>query len=100
MRRVFRLAVAGAVVLSLALGGAASSYGPPPVPSWVVSGGTNGGSVEALAVAPGSSTAYVGGNFSYVGPETGSFVAFDPANGAPVSPWPTVGGSVYAVVSD
>ena len=45
------------------------------------------------------STAYLGGNFGYVGPSTGSFVAADSA-GALASQWPAVGGNVYAVAPD
>ena len=61
--------------LTLVLGGAASSYAPTPAATWVVSGGSSGGTVEAIAVS--GSTAYVGGDFAYMGPETGSFVSLD-----------------------
>ena len=93
------LALAGATALMLLLGATASSYGPAPAASWVVSGGTqSGGLVSSVAVS--GSTAYLGGNFDYVGPETGSFVGVDSASSSLVSPWPTVGGSVFAVAPD
>ena len=83
----------------LSLGGTASSYGPTPAGTWVVSGGTVGGGVVASVVISGS-TAYLGGNFGYVGPETGSFVSVDSTSGDLVSPWPVVGGDVYAAHRD
>ena len=49
--------------------------------TWVVSGGQNGGGVVASTAVSGS-TAYLGGNFTYVGPPTGSFVAADSAGSA------------------
>ena len=64
-----------------------------------MSGGTVGGGVVASVVTAGS-TAYLGGNFGYVGPETGSFVPVDPASGDLVSPWPVVGGNVFAAIGD
>ena len=98
-RRLPLLAAAiGAVVLMLALGGSALSFGPTPASTWVVSGGFNGGGV-VYSTAVSGSTAYLGGNFTYVGPPTGSFVATDSA-GAIASSWPTVGGSVYAAAPD
>jgi hypothetical protein len=63
-----------------------------------VSGGVTGGTVEAIAVS--GSTAYVGGDFSYVGPETGSLVSMDSTTGALTSPWPQVGGNVNALAPD
>ena len=98
LRRGFRVAVGIAVVLTLALGVGASSYGPAPTTTWVVSGGVSGGTVEAVAIS--GSTAYLGGDFGYMGPETGSFVSLDSTSGQLNSPWPLVGGSVNALVSD
>src|SRR5262245_32807391 len=83
----------------VALGGNASGYGPTPAGTWVVSGGSVGGGVVA-SVATSGSTAYLGGNFDYVGPETGSFVPVDSASGDLVSPWPVVGGDVYTSIDD
>src|SRR5262245_65714911 len=92
------LAATAAVVLMLALGGAASSYAPLPLPTWVVSGGMSGGTVEAVAVS--GTTAYLGGDFGYMGPETGSVVSLDSTSGALTPGWPMVGGDVYAVAPD
>ena len=70
----------------LLLGGGAALAAPPQAPSqtWVVSGPlwrTETPSLAALAqvnaVAVSGTTAYVGGDFRYVGPETGGFVALD-----------------------
>ena len=97
MRR-FALAGFTAAILTLALGGAASSYAPLPLPAWVVSGGASGGTVEAIALS--GATAYIGGDFAYMGPETGSAVSLDTGTGALTPGWPTVGGDVYAVAPD
>ena len=51
------------------------------------------------AVAVSGSTAYVGGDFRYVGPETGGFVALDSSSGAAVGDWPVVTGFVAASVA-
>jgi hypothetical protein len=88
-----------AAVAALIVGGSASSYGPTPTSTWVVSGGTAGGGVVASTAVSGS-TAYVGGNFDYAGPATGSFVGVDTGSGALDSPWPQVGGNVYAAAPD
>ena len=50
----------------LALAGGASSFGPTASSTWVVSGGQSGGGVVASTAVSGS-TAYLGGNFTYVG---------------------------------
>jgi hypothetical protein len=97
--RLVPIAAAMVAALMLFLGGTASGYGPAPAGTWVVSGGTVGGGVVASVVTSGS-TAYLGGNFGYVGPQTGSFVPVDPASGDLVAPWPVVGGDVYAAIGD
>ena len=66
-------AVATFACALLFAGSGALGYGPAPVSTWVVSGGqpgAGGGTVKSIAVA--GSTAYVGGNFSYIGPPSGS----------------------------
>ena len=78
------------------LGSEASSSGPAQVSTWVVSPSNSG--VSAIAVS--GSTAYVGGFFDYIGPETGSFASLDPATGAVAAPWPIVDGEVYAAAGD
>jgi hypothetical protein len=94
------LAAVAAAALMLMLGGTASSYAPAPTPAWVVSGGTSGAGQLVTSVAVSGSTAYIGGDFSYVGPETGSFVGVDTGSSALVAPWPVVGGNVYATAPD
>src|SRR5262245_54318754 len=94
MRRRLPLAAALSAGLVLLLGGTASSFSPAPISTWVASGG----SVQAVAVS--GSTAYLGGDFDYVGPATGSFVSVDTSSGALTTPWPLVGGDVSAVVAD
>jgi hypothetical protein len=95
--RIAQVAAVAVVLLALSAGTGAG-YGPAPVATWVVSGGTEGGTVETVAVS--GKTAYVGGDFGYVGPETGSFVSLDASNGTVAPAWPLVDGTVSAVVSD
>ena len=56
------------------------------------------GNVYALALS--GSTLYLGGQFAYVGPNTGSFVGLDATTGALSAGWPRVEGSVLAAVPD
>lgn len=59
---------------------------------------TTNGNVSAMAVA--GNTLYIGGSFTYVGPQTGTWSVLDPVTGAVDSAWPTVNGTVFAMVSD
>jgi hypothetical protein len=52
------------------------------------------------AIARSGDTIYIGGNFSKVGPCTGSGVPLDKQSGAPVAPYSKVAGAVNAVVPD
>ena len=56
------------------------------------------GTVSATALQ--GSTLYIGGSFTWVGPQTGAFVAIDAGSGTPRSGWPRVNGSVNAVAAD
>src|SRR5438034_7595218 len=49
-------------------------------------------SVSAIATA--GNTVYLAGDFTYVGPNTGHFVAIDVSTGAPEPGWPKVDGDV------
>jgi hypothetical protein len=55
------------------------------------------GSVQAILLS--GSTLYIGGNFTYVGPPTGSFAALD-AGGAPDRAFPPVSGTINAIAPD
>lgn len=57
------------------------------------------GEVMAIATAP-DGTAYIGGNFSYVGPRTGSAVPINASTGQLPANFPEVNGSVFAVTPD
>jgi len=85
-------AVLGWLCLLVAVAGAAV---PSSVPSstWV----TNG---PVSAVVAAGDRVYIGGEFTYVGPNTGSGVLLDRRRGSPVAPFAKVNGSVLAVVSD
>ncbi len=58
---------------------------------------TNGPVRASLLVG---STLFIGGDFTYEGPATGHAVALDPASGAARTPFPRIGGTVTAIVSD
>src|SRR6185503_9090410 len=60
---------------------------------WVTNGQVN-------AVVSNGGTIYIGGDFSRVGPATGSGVALDAGSGAAQQPYPKVVGVVYAVARD
>jgi Tol biopolymer transport system component len=64
----------------------------PTASFWV----TNG-TVDAETIS--GSTLYLGGSFSYVGPQTGGFVDLDPT-GAVNPDWPEVNGQVYSTAPD
>ncbi len=55
--------------------------------------------VNVIATAPNGIT-YVGGGFTYVGPNTGGAAALDETSGAPDMAFPRVEGTVEAAVSD
>ena len=84
--------VVGWLCLLVAVAGAAV---PSSVPSstWV----TNG---PVSSVVASGDRVYIGGRFTYVGPNTGSGVLLDRRRGSPVAPFAKVNGSVLAVVSD
>ncbi len=85
-------AVVGWLWVLVAVAGAAV---PSSVPSstWV----TNG---PVSSVVAAGDRVYIGGQFTYVGPNTGSGVLLDRGRGSPVAPFAKVNGSVLAVVSD
>ncbi len=58
---------------------------------------TNGPVRASLLVG---STLFIGGDFTYEGPATGHAVALDPSSGAARAPFPRIGGTVTAIVSD
>ena len=87
------LALAAATAALALPAAAAADAVTAPVETWVPDG-----EVKALAVS--GSTAYLGGNFSRIGPYTGSSALFDSATGDVRKPWPEVDGLVNAIASD
>jgi hypothetical protein len=94
---VMLLAVSAAALATVAPAQAATST--PPLPTWVTDG-------EVTTVATAGSTAYIGGNFNYVGPNTGPGAVISAATGEPQAPYfPTsvvgseLGGTVSTVRS-
>ena len=72
----------------------ASLSSTPDQQPWV----TNG-TVRAIASAPSGIT-YIGGEFTYVGPNTGGAALLDATSGAPDMTFPPVAGTVDAAVAD
>ncbi len=58
------------------------------------------GSVNAVAHAADGSIVYLGGDFSQVGPRSGSFVAIDGESGTATASFPFFDGEVNAIASD
>jgi hypothetical protein len=89
--RLFLLVVA-AVLLP---GPGAALAGPPQVPldTWVTDAPVN-------AVARAGDTIYLGGNFSYAGPNTGSGSLLDDGSGQPTGPRLRINGDVLATAAD
>jgi trimeric autotransporter adhesin len=89
---LFFALVAAAVVLV-----PAASATPPsstPIASFPITDGI----VNTMAVS--GSTLYIGGTFSWVGPDTGSFAQVDTTTGDPSAVIPPTNGSVDVVISD
>ncbi len=71
-----------------------SAHAQSPRPDFPLTDGV----VYASAVA--GNTLYIGGNFAWVGPATGGFVAVDASTGARTANWPRTDGAVYASAPD
>ncbi|MDD5749142.1 MAG: hypothetical protein PHP64_08925, partial [Actinomycetota bacterium] len=80
------------LLLSPQRAGAAPSS-EPDLSTWVTDG-----PVYAIASTP--TTTYIGGEFTYVGPNTGRGVSIDINTGEPLSTYPRVEGDVYASCPD
>ena len=73
----------------------------PNSSTWITSGTPTGeitGSV--YAIVDNGTTIYIGGDFNYVGPNTGFGVPLGAATGSPVSTFPKVNDAVWTAVSD
>ena len=78
---------------SLAPRPTAAAPSTQPATTWV----TNG---PVYAVARVGTTIYLGGDFTYVGPPTGSWVALDASSGTRDASWPVFNGPVSAIAPD
>ena len=90
-----RLILASAVIAFVAMLGMAAAAQAQAVDTrfWVTDGNIN-------ATVQSGDTLYLGGNFTYVGPNTGSGTSLSLITGAPVTNSPRVDGQVLAVASD
>ncbi len=66
---------------------------PTPTPSWGVDGSVN-------SIVTSGTTAYIGGNFSRIAPNTGGFAVFDATAGALNVSFPPVLGRVHEAITD
>src|SRR5262245_28969423 len=89
-RHLTRSMVATLIALCVAAGARAQTVDPN---MWVTDGGVS-------AIATAGNTIYLGGNFTYVGPNTGHFAGIDIGTGAAEPGWPRVDGDVYCSASD
>jgi hypothetical protein len=78
-------------LLMLPQGGARAQIADPAFPS------TNG---AVFTTSLAGNTLYFAGDFNYVGPETGGFVAIDATSGSRRPGWPRVEGHVYTAAPD
>src|SRR5262245_21724536 len=100
-RRASLTATVLAALALLAGGAAAVPTAALPTATWVATGSTDADAMAGVdAVAVSDHTAFVGGDFNYVGPYTGGLVAFDPSSSLPDPAWPVVTGAVNASVAD
>lgn len=87
--------ILSSVTLGLVLLSRAVAAQAPDTTLWVTGPGSN-----VLAVARSGNTLYIGGNFSNVGPSTGSGVPVEPIQGMAQGRYPRVAGGVEAVIAD
>ena len=91
--RLKSLAAALLLVSLLAPGLAPAQSDIPTTSTWVTD-------AVVRSILRTTSTIYLGGDFTYLGPQTGSGVPLSAATGQPVSAFPQVNGAVYACASD
>lgn len=89
----FGALAAGLACLLVATPGVAQITNAPREDFWVPDG-----QINTMVVTNG--VAYVGGDFRYVGPDSGGGVGLDLTTGNPVANLPRVEGAVYAVAAD
>jgi hypothetical protein len=87
------LALIGVVAILVWPQGALALSSIPNENTWV----TN---AAVRAIADNGTTIIIGGDFNYVGPNTGHGVLLSTSTGATVPPFPKVNGEIHAVVSD
>jgi hypothetical protein len=84
------------VLATTFLGDAAARAAPTalPLPTWIAAGG------GVAAIALSGTTAYIGGGFTYVGPNTEGLAAFDVSSGALDPAWPQLTGDGAVLAPD
>ncbi len=88
------------LIILIAVLAFASSYSPAIAQTLQTNLPITDGEVKAVLFDPISDLIYIGGNFTYVGPNTGHGVGIDNSTGNTVSDFPYVNGTINAVVAD
>src|SRR5262245_58357625 len=83
--------VAFSIVSCLMAGKARAQTADPNM--WITDG-------QVSAIATAGNAIYLGGSFTYVGPNTGHFVVIDSGTGIPEPRWPRVNGDVTCSAPD
>ena len=83
----------GALIMLIPLAAAAEFHSTPREQTWVTDGAVR-------AIVHTANTIYIGGDFTYVGPNTGSGVPINTSTGAALSTFPRVNGEIRACLPD
>jgi hypothetical protein len=93
LSRVIRVAALILIGLAGTAPGAIAASATPALPTWVTDA-----SVDSIVTS--GNTAYLGGGFTYLGPDTGSSAVLSSSTAEPLAPYSRISGLVFASVPD